>query len=186
MKLPTNPRQLIIAILILAGLSLIPGLKLRDARQIEEQVLGALTQTASPPGYYRVTQVIDGDTIKVTLEGREETVRLLSIDTPETKAPGQAVECYGPEASQHLTDLLTNQSVRLEVDSLQGDRDRYGRLLRYLYLPDGTFVNALMVQQGFARIYSKTGSDQLEYIRTLESAARASHLGLWGQCTYAN
>jgi hypothetical protein len=86
-----------------------------------------------------VTQVVDGDTVHVNdLDGGDLTVRVLGIDTPEIKDPRKSVGCFGPEASAWATSLLTGKQVTVRTDPTQDTRDKYGRLLGYLTLPDGT------------------------------------------------
>ncbi len=80
---------------------------------------------------YPVVIVIDGDTIKVNISGRVERIRFIGKDTPETKHPSKPVECYGPEATLAMKKLVGGKRVYLVADPTQGDRDRYGRLLRY-------------------------------------------------------
>ncbi len=129
---------------------------------------------------YPVVKVVDGDTIDVDMNGSKERIRLIGIDAPESVAPNQPVECFGKEASMHLNELLTNKSVKLESDSTQADRDRYGRLLRYVFL-DGIDVNKQLLQYGFAREYTynnKTYQHQQEF-RQAEHEAAIAKLGLW-------
>ena len=106
-------------------------------------VLAATTLAAVPASAAtlqgRVTRVVDGDTVKVEVRGVETTVRLVGIDTPETVRPGTPVECFGPAASARTKHLLRpGQAVRLVTDPTQDVRDRYGRLLAYLYEPRRT------------------------------------------------
>ena len=89
-----------------------------------------------PAGQYYVTKVADGDTIEVDMSGVTERVRMIGVDTPETHKPNTPVQCYGPQASDYTKNLLTHQSVRLEADPTNDNRDRYDRLLRYVYLND--------------------------------------------------
>jgi micrococcal nuclease len=126
-----------------------------------------------------VTSIVDGDTIKATIDGSSEKIRLLGIDTPETKDPRKPVQCYGKEATEKLTKLLMNKKVRLVKDLSQGSRDKYGRLLRYIYLEDGTNINATMVKEGYAFAYRKYPTDQLEELIELENLAKNSNIGLW-------
>ena len=88
-----------------------------------------------------VTKVVDGDTIEVQFEGVKETIRFIGIDTPETKDPRKPVQCFGQEASNKMKELVENKQVILESDPSQGELDKYGRLLRFLFLPDGTNVS---------------------------------------------
>jgi micrococcal nuclease len=127
-----------------------------------------------------VTRVVDGDTIKVRSRGFADTVRLIGIDTPETRDPSEPVQCFGPEAS------AAGRSVRLVTDATQEARDRYGRLLAYVYTP-GTSgptasVNHRMVRDGYARVYVY-GGVRFRYADLFFRAqhrARAAGLGLWG------
>lgn len=147
---------------------------------IIDQVLGAATSSASEG--YSVVRVIDGDTFKAKNNEQEITVRLVGIDTPETHNPNVPIQCYGKEATSELTSLISGRQVRLEYDSLQGDKDRYGRTLAYVYTDSGLFVNAELVRLGFAHAYTKIESDYLIQFQELENRARQSGLGLWSAC----
>ena len=129
----------------------------------------------------KVTSIVDGDTIKVQQNGVVNTVRLIGINTPETKDPRKEVECFGAEATLHLKNLIENKSVQLESDSTQGDTDRYGRLLRYVFLDDGTNINLKMIEDGYAYeyTYSKPYYYQNDFIEA-EEYARENQLGFWG------
>ncbi|MGI8314572.1 thermonuclease family protein [Halobacillus mangrovi] len=96
-----------------------------------------------------VTRVIDGDTIEIEMNGKTEDVRLLLVDTPETKHPDLPVQPYGPEASQFAEDTLNDKQVRVEYDGPK--RDKYGRLLAYLWI-DGENFNQMLLEQGLARL----------------------------------
>ncbi len=85
---------------------------------------------------FKVLKVIDGDTIVVNVRGNKETVRLLGIDTPEAVDPRKPVQCFGKAASEKMKSFVEGKSVILVDDSTQGNRDKYKRLLRYVYLPD--------------------------------------------------
>src|SRR6476661_3307680 len=102
--------------------------------------LGKAGQTAmvNQPGLYTVSHFVDGDTIAVNMNGKTEKVRFIGIDTPETHKPNTPVQCYGPAAAAFTKNTIGSQRVRLVSDSLSTDRDRYDRLLRYVYLADGT------------------------------------------------
>ncbi len=95
-----------------------------------------------------VVRVIDGDTIKVEIDGKQESVRLIGVDTPETVHPRKPVERFGKEASEFTKRIAEGQTVKLEPDPGNADRDRYGRLLRYVYLEDGRLLNAEIIRQG--------------------------------------
>ena len=89
---------------------------------------------------------MDGDTIDVIINGQEERLRLIGVDTPETKDPRKPVQCFGVEASSKATELLLNKKVRLEFDSSQSKRDKYNRLLAYIYREDGLFYNKWIIE----------------------------------------
>jgi micrococcal nuclease len=133
-------------------------------------------------GYYKVLEVYDGDTILVDMDGVKEKVRMIGIDTPETHKPNTPVQCYGPEASDYSKKHLSNQKVRLDADPKSTPRDRYGRLLRYVYLSDGTFYNLSLVEQGYGFAYTAFPYTKLGQIIDAEKSARDNKLGLWGTC----
>jgi micrococcal nuclease len=128
-----------------------------------------------------VTKIIDGDTIRVSVRGKSESVRLLSIDTPETKDPRKPVQCFGSEATKKMQTFVNGKYVRLVDDRSQGQRDKYQRLLRYAY--DGNvFVNREMVAQGYAFSYKQYPTKYLNEFNKLEQQAREKNLGLWNKC----
>ena len=133
---------------------------------------------------YTVNSIVDGDTLKVSDSEGIYTVRLIGIDTPETKDPRKEIECFGTEATLHLTKLIQNQRLILKSDSTQDDIDRYGRLLRYAFLENGTNVNKTMIEDGYAYeyTYSKPYYYKSEFIEA-QNSARNAELGLWsGVC----
>jgi micrococcal nuclease len=139
--------------------------------------------TAATDGRATVTRVVDGDTIVVRIAGREENVRLLGIDTPETHKPDTPVECYGPEASDRLTALLpAGTIVRLVRDT--ESRDRYDRLLAYVYRDDdGLFIDLTMVAEGFAApLAIPPNVAHRAEIDAAAAAAQSARRGLWQAC----
>lgn len=132
----------------------------------------------------RVTRVIDGDTVRVESRGFETTVRLIGIDTPETRKPGAPVQCFGPEASRRAQTLLSGKRVRLLGDPTQDTRDRFARLLAYVYVDGATrSVNAQLVEEGFAKVYVYRPSRPFRHTTAFlaaESRARTGRRGLWG------
>ena len=128
----------------------------------------------------KVKQVIDGDTFKVNIAGKVESLRMIGIDTPETVDPRKPVQCFGVEASNKAKLLLTGKKVSLEVDPSQGERDKYDRLLRYAYLEDGTFFNKVMISDGYAHeyTYGTPYKYQVEF-KQAEADARNGKRGLW-------
>ena len=108
---------------------------------------------------YRVSRVVDGDTIVVVGQPTKTgiptiTVRLIGVDTPETVHPSKPVEHYGKEASAFLTNLLKGEKVYLRPEGEKLAKDKYGRALAYAYrAPDGLFVNAEIIRQGYGHAY---------------------------------
>lgn len=145
---------------------------------------------APPPAAPRVLEanavveyVVDGDTVDVVIDGRDERVRLIGIDTPETKRPDTPIECWGPEASAFTESLLpAGTPVRIERDVV--GRDDYGRLLGYVYLvDDGVFVNYEIVRQGFATPLSIAPNTTFEGLFVdAARAAESDDVGLWANC----
>jgi len=127
----------------------------------------------------KVVQVVNGDTLKVELQGRIESVRLIGVNTPETVAPGKPVEDFGKQASAFTMVVAEGKNVGLLRDALSEDRDKYGRLLRYVFLPDGTLLNGEIIRRGFGRAYLEYAFSRMEEFRELEEEARTSARGLW-------
>lgn len=136
-----------------------------------------LIDNSDEAGTHLVTMIVDGDTV---LLENGESVRYLGVDTPETHHPVRGLECYGPEATERNKELVEGKRVRLEAD--QTDRDRYGRLLRYVYV-DGVFVNAKLVEEGYAySSYYPPDTEYYEQLLALELQAEQDGRGLWGAC----
>ncbi|MBP7807521.1 thermonuclease family protein [Candidatus Saccharibacteria bacterium] len=136
-----------------------------------------------PAGFYAVTDFNDGDTVTVDMSGRQEKIRFIGVDTPETQDPRKAVQCFGKAASKFTKDLIGEQAVRLEADPLNTNRDRYNRLLRYIYLPDGRLVNAEIIAQGYGFAYTSFPFTKADEFRALQTTARTEERGLWKSCT---
>jgi micrococcal nuclease len=141
----------------------------------------------SGPISARVTHVVDGDTIDVTMpNGDEESVRYIGIDTPETVKPDTPVQCGGPEAHEANERLVGGRTVTLRFDAER--RDVYGRLLAYVYLPRRAgdhplFVNAELVRRGLARTLTIPPNDSFAALfARLAARAGAAGRGLWGSC----
>ena len=132
------------------------------------------------PPWYSVARVVDGDTVVLEMNGTLTTVRLIGLDTPEVVDPHKPVQCFGPEASIEAKRLLDGQTVRFEADPTQDARDRYGRALGYIFLPDGANFDELMIAQGYGREYTfkKPYLYQNEF-RAAEVEARHAGRGLW-------
>jgi micrococcal nuclease len=133
-------------------------------------------------GAAQVLRVVDGDTVQVRVEGRHVRVRYIGIDTPESVRPGAPVQCFAKRASAFNARLVVGERVRLVSDAER--RDRYGRLLAYVYrVRDGLFVNAELVRRGYAR--TLTIPPNVAYaaeFRRLAAAARRKGRGLWSSC----
>ena len=127
-----------------------------------------------------VTYVTDGDTIKVNVSGTIYTVRYIGIDTPETKQPGKPVECFGPQADAFNRMKVLGKTVRLEKDT--SETDRYGRLLRYVYVGND-MVNEVLVREGYAiaKAYPPDTRNQIRFEQA-ETQAKAENKGLWNAC----
>jgi micrococcal nuclease len=129
-----------------------------------------------------VVRIVDGDTIHVEVDGRRETVRYIGVDTPESVKPGTPVECFAKRASAFNERLVAGERVRLVLDAEA--RDRYGRLLAYVYRArDGLFVNAELVRRGYATVatFPPNVAHEREF-RRLANRARLSGRGLWAKC----
>lgn len=141
--------------------------------------------------YLIVSKVIDGDTFKMS---NGEKVRLIGIDTPEkydsdkldreSKNSGrdkETIQKLGEEASLYVKNLVEGKRVKLVREDDYRDRDKYGRLLRYVYLEDGTFINAKIIEDGYANVYNDAEITKIDEFRRLEQEARQNKRGLWGE-----
>lgn len=131
-----------------------------------------------------VLDVVDGDTFDVLLGGRRTRLRLIGINTPEVVDPRRPVQCFGREGSARAHELLDGQTVWLEADPSQGERDAFGRLLRYVWLSDGRLFNLQMVAEGYAREFTFRLPYRYQALfREAERQARQRGLGLWAADT---
>jgi micrococcal nuclease len=131
----------------------------------------------------QLERVIDGDTIVAQVDGREERIRYIGIDTPETVKPNTPVQCFGPQAHALNARLLGTVGTRLTLRFDRELRDRYGRLLAYVFRPDGLFVNARLIEAGAARTLTiAPNTSRAGQLSVLQHAARAAGRGLWGAC----
>jgi micrococcal nuclease len=154
-----------IALVILAGVAWL-------ARGPLKEVL-----RPAPEGEWRrVVRVVDGDTLE--LDGGER-VRLIGVDTPESVDPRRPVEYFGKEAAAFTRRLAEGRRVRLDYD--QQLRDRYRRTLAYVYLDDGTFLNAEIIRQGYGHALTRYPFRYADDFRAYEREARANRRGLWGR-----
>lgn len=145
--------------------------------------------TAAPPSErVLVTDVVDGDTIKVLRGRRQETVRLIGVDTPETGRPGTPVQFHGPEASLFTRRALLEKRVRLEFESPDrpgGSRDKYQRTLAYVFTDDGRNFNLELIEQGFGRAYTRYPFRYEQAFRKAEQTARSARRGIWNEAKRA-
>ncbi len=180
-------RQKKIAVLLLVFVCLM-GLSFGEKRFgwnlpliTSKQVNG--TTPALVAGTYKVVSFDDGDTIVVDMNGTSETVRFIGVDTPEVKDPRKPVQCFGRAASDFTKNLIGSNPVRLEADPENTNRDRYNRLLRYIYLPDGKLINAEIIKQGYGFAYTAFPFTKKEEFKAYETQARDANKGLWGGCS---
>ncbi len=134
------------------------------------------------PGQYTVLSFADGDTIEVDMNGTHERIRFIGVDTPETQDPRVSVQCFGKAAGEYTKQLIGSNPVRLEADPDNTNRDRYDRLLRYVYLPDGRLVNAEIIKAGYGFAYILFPFSRSEEFQNYEQEAREQNRGLWGSC----
>lgn len=160
---------------LLVVVSLIAALLLQDAH----------AQSGTTPA--AVARVVDGDTVDVQYQdGSIDRLRLIGIDTPEVVDPRKPVQCFGREASAHAHELLDGQTVSIEMDPTQGDRDMYGRLLAYIWLPDGRNFGEVMIADGYAHEYTyNLPYAYRDTFKVAEDGAIANQVGLWSLATCA-
>ncbi|OMP67067.1 thermonuclease family protein [Domibacillus epiphyticus] len=151
-----------------------------DSTQTAE---AALPKTATK---VTVNEVVDGDTIKVTYKGRKETVRLILIDTPETKDPNKCVQLFGPEATAYTKKYLLDKKKKVSIELGVQTRDKYGRILAYVYVNE-TMFNRLLLQNGYARIAVYPPNTQyLEQLQVDENKAKKAKVGIWSSTSAIN
>jgi micrococcal nuclease len=148
----------------------------------EENISNLTTPDGAPLLSATVTNVVDGDTIDVEIDGQEERVRLLLVDTPETKHPSKPIQPFGPEASEYTKTTLLGKQVGLEKDV--SERDRYGRVLAYIWLDD-RMHNEALIEKGLARV--ATFPPDIKYVdrfREKQSEAQQNGVGIWSMEDY--
>lgn len=131
-----------------------------------------------------VSSVTDGDTVRLNYQDKVQSIRMIGVDTPETRDPRKPVQCFGAEASRFTKEILLKQNVTISFDETQGIRDKYDRLLVYIWLPDGRLFNQLLISEGYAfeYTYDLPYRYQAEFIAA-ENDARTAQRGLWAPTT---
>jgi endonuclease YncB( thermonuclease family) len=152
--------------------------------QQQHGTLTTATETAQQhsPGLYTVARFVDGDTIAVNMNGKVETVRFIGVDTPETHKPNSPVQCYGVAAAAFTKSFIGTQQVRLESDPDSTNRDRYNRLLRYVYLPSGQLVEAEIIKNGYGFAYTQFPFTKSADFTKYQDEAHDALKGLWRNC----
>ncbi len=136
-----------------------------------------------------VLRVVDGDTFHALVQGRDTTVRIIGINTPETVKPNSPVECFGPEASDFAHGELDGRTVTLELDPSQDPQDRYGRTLAHAWIEeaDGSLrlyeLDAVVAGVADERVYGAVPHAWHELLAAAEETARANGTGMWGACS---
>jgi micrococcal nuclease len=164
------------------ALLLLAGLLLGDVHR-PSWLGGAGDPAAGGTAAATLERVIDGDTIVAQVDGREERIRYIGIDTPETVKPNTSVQCFGPQAHDLNARLLGAAGAPLTLRFDRELRDRYGRLLAYVFRADGLFVNARLIEAGAARTLAiAPNTARAAQLSELQHDARAAGRGLWGSC----
>ncbi len=181
------------ALLVLFFLFILPALMMLDrwaGVSVRQSVKATLYNSDDWKKYHEqqflVTAVIDGDTIDLKIPDKEyptTRVRLLGVDTPETKNPQTGVMYFGPEASEFTRQLCENKTVVVLLDSKADQRDKYGRLLAYIRLPDGTVLNERILAEGYGYAYLPYEHTHFDTYLELQNQALQSSAGLWKNAT---
>lgn len=157
------------------------------ASYVAPQATSLLTQQhpTPAPGYYKVATFADGDTITVEMNGKQEKVRFIGVDTPEKQHPDKPKQCFSSQASAFTKQKIEEQGgvVRLEADPTGDARDRYGRLLRYVYLQNNTLLNKELIQTGHGFEYTLFTFQKKQEFIAAQKQAQDQKQGLWAECT---
>lgn len=165
-----------------AGIMLILGVIIILVREYEWKQ--KISQAPEISGNAELIRVVDGDTVVVRLDGEDEKVRIIGINTPESVKPNSPVECFGKEASAHITELFdTPGELRIETDPTQDTRDRNGRLLAHIFIDNLNIAQQMIADgYGYEYTYRVPYIYQYEY-RNAEKEARNNNRGLWSPDT---
>ena len=188
MKLTKKQKKYIIETLI-ALIILIPGIiagtvkkeEIFSALGIQTKIKTSEKNTSAIDGEYEVISVTDGDTFEINYNGTKEKVRLIGVDTPESVHPNSKKNNeYGKQASNYTKNLLERKVVKLEFDV--SPRDKYGRLVAYVYLEDGEMLNKKLLKKGYAQV--ATYPPNVKYVedfKTIQKEARENKVGFWAK-----
>ena len=188
MKLTKKQKKYIIETLI-ALIILIPGIiagtvkkeEIFSALGIQTKIKTSEKNTSAIDGEYEVISVTDGDTFEINYNGTKEKVRLIGVDTPESVHPNSKKNNeYGKQASNYTKNLLERKVVKLEFDV--SPRDKYGRLLAYVYLENGEMLNKKLLNKGYAQV--ATYPPNVKYVedfKTIQKEARENKVGFWAK-----
>ena len=135
---------------------------------------------------FRVIKIVDGDTLDIDIpDGKYQTtrIRLLGVDTPETKKPGESPMYFGPEAGTYVSKTALGQNVTIIIDTVSDVRDRYARLLAYIILPDSRVLNEELIINGYGYADLRFPHSDYEKYAALQESAIESKVGLWDQVT---
>lgn len=132
----------------------------------------------------QVVRVIDGDTLQVNINGKKETIRLLLVDTPETVHPSKPIQPFGLEASQFMKERLSGKQVKVELDI--NERDKYGRLLAYIYV-NNEMVNKQLLEKGLARVayVFEPNTKYVDEFYQVQKTAQKQGIGIWSIENYS-
>ncbi len=132
--------------------------------------------------FFQVTYIVDGDTFDIKAPDKDKKttrIRLLGIDTPETKNTRTGLMYFGPEATNEMKRLVEGKKVKVVIDTVSKSRDRYGRLLAYIHLEDGQDVNCLMIERGFAYADLRFAHSRFNEYNLAMNIAVENQTGLW-------
>ena len=169
------------SLFIFIGILSSPKIPVQTAREVKSSKETPVQTPTSIQSSNQLSQaliirVVDGDTVDIQVDNKKDVVRLIGINAPETK------ECFGKEATDKASALLSSKLVNLEADPTQDDRDKYHRLLRYVFV-DGTNFDELMVREGFAKEYTyHTPYKYQSEFKEAQKEAQDNKKGLWGLC----
>lgn len=188
MKITKKQKKYIIQTTIVL-IILIPGIIAGTIKKEEMfEALGIKTNTKTSiqtdqaiDGEYEVVSVTDGDTFEINYNGTKTKVRLIGVDTPESVHPNSKKNNeYGEEASKYTKSLLEGKTVKLEFDV--SPKDKYGRLLAYVYLEDGEMLNEKLLKEGYAQVATYPPNVKyVENFKELQKEARENRVGFWSK-----